>query len=123
MVDKIYEIKNAILEHVEMSMQDLNRVDVKEMGEFVDMVKDLAESEKNCWKATYYRSLVQAMETHDVDARGYDTQRQPVRQPVGFTSISPQNDVVKKLGEEYRSLPKEERLMMKSRILNVIGSM
>ena len=31
----------------------------------VDMVKDLAEAEKSCWEAEYYRSVSEAMERGD----------------------------------------------------------
>lgn len=36
-------------------------VDTHEMGEVVDMIKDLAEAEEKCWKACYYKSIVCAM--------------------------------------------------------------
>lgn len=59
MVDKIYEIKNKLIEQVEQQMRDRpDRVD-KEM---VDAIKDLAEAERNCWEAEYYRSVSEAME-------------------------------------------------------------
>ena len=37
-------------------------VDTKEMGEAIDMVKDLAEAEQACWSAAYYEQVVKAME-------------------------------------------------------------
>ena len=60
MVDKIYEIKNRLLEQVERDMREkgADRLD-KDM---VDMIKDLAEAEKCCWEAEYYRSVSEAME-------------------------------------------------------------
>lgn len=59
MVDRIYEIKNKIIEQVEKDMLDkgADRID----PEMVDMVKDLADAEKSCWEAEYYRSVVEAM--------------------------------------------------------------
>ena len=62
MVDKIYEIKNQVLEQIERDMREkgADRVD----GEMVDMVKDLACAEKDCWEAEYYRAVTEAME-HD----------------------------------------------------------
>lgn len=89
------------------------------------MVKDLAEAEEKCWEATCYRTVSQAMESGSSESpaqRGYEQQRQ-VRNPVGFTSYTARDDVVKKLGEEYRNLPQDERMMMKTRVLNMIGSM
>lgn len=59
MVGKIYEIKNRALEALEKQMGDkgAERMD----PELVDAVKDLAEAEKSCWEAEYYRSVVEAM--------------------------------------------------------------
>lgn len=62
MVEKIYELKNKILQHVEKETMDMQRMDVKEVGELVDMVKDLAEAEKSCWEAQYYRKVTEDME-------------------------------------------------------------
>lgn len=62
MVEKIYEIKNKILQRVEKDSMNMDRVDVKELGELVDMVKDLAEAEDHCWQAQYYRKVTEAME-------------------------------------------------------------
>lgn len=60
MVDRIYEIKNKLLEQIEKDMREkgTDRVD----GEMVDMVKDLACAEKDCWEAEYYRAVTEAME-------------------------------------------------------------
>ena len=61
MVDKIYEIKNKVIEKVEEVMRErgADRID----PEMVDMIKDLAEAEKSCWEAEYYRSVSEAMES------------------------------------------------------------
>lgn len=60
MVNKIYELKNRLIEQLEKDARDkgVDRLD----GEMVDMVKDLAEAEKCCWEAEYYRSVVEAMD-------------------------------------------------------------
>lgn len=59
MVGEIYEIKNKVIEQVMKDLKDkgADRVD----GDMVDMIKDLAEAEKSCWEAEYYRSVVEAM--------------------------------------------------------------
>ena len=60
MVDKIYSIKNRLIERIEKDMQErgADRID----GEMVDMVKDLASAEKDCWEAEYYRAVTEAMD-------------------------------------------------------------
>ena len=60
MVGEIYELKNKLLEQMAQDVQErgIERLD----KDRVDMVKDLAEAEKNCWKAEYYRAVTEAME-------------------------------------------------------------
>lgn len=59
-------------------------VNTEEAGQVVDMIKDLAEAEEKCWKAAYYKAVVEAMDEHedeiDVDPSrvrrmGYDNYR------------------------------------------------
>lgn len=63
MVEKIYEAKNKILEHVSKQLEErgVENVNVNQLGMMVDMVKDLAEAEKECWEAQYYRTVTEAM--------------------------------------------------------------
>lgn len=42
-----------------------DKVNTKEFGEVVDMIKDLTEAEKNKMEACYYKTLVEAMEKHE----------------------------------------------------------
>lgn len=60
MVEAIYELKNMLLEEMQREAQErgIERLD----KERVDMVKDLAEAEKSCWEAEYYRSVSEAMD-------------------------------------------------------------
>lgn len=64
MVGEIYEIKNKVIEQVMKDLKDkgADRID----PEMVDMIKDLAEAEKSCWEAEYYRAVAEGM-----DASGY----------------------------------------------------
>lgn len=62
MCDKFQEIKKQLLTQVEGQMAHLECVDTKEMGEVIDMIKDLEE-------AIYYCTITEAMnnlpeETH-----------------------------------------------------------
>jgi hypothetical protein len=64
MVGKIKEIKDKVLGRMETAMTErgsIDRMDVKEMGELADIIKDLAKAEKSCWEAEYYRSITEAM--------------------------------------------------------------
>lgn len=64
MVDKVYEIKNKLIEHIQKMADErggIERVNTSELTLYVDMVKDLAEAEEKCWKAEYYRTVTEAM--------------------------------------------------------------
>lgn len=66
MVEVIYDLKNQLLEEMERETKErgIERLD----KERVDMVKDLACAEKDCWEAEYYRAVTEAMEGQS----GYD---------------------------------------------------
>lgn len=49
-------------------------VDTDEAGKVVDMIKDLAEAKKDCYKALYYESVVAAMHESE-DVYGYNPNR------------------------------------------------
>ena len=56
MKEKLITLSNTELE------KGCAEVDTKEMGDVIDMIKDLAEAEKSCWAACYYEKVVEAME-------------------------------------------------------------
>ena len=66
--DDICELKKSILQYVASQIasgMSPNPQEVAILGEYVDMVKDLAEAEKSCQEACYYESVVGAMEESD----------------------------------------------------------
>lgn len=82
MVDVIYDLKNQLLEEMERDVRErgVERLD----KEKVDMVKDLAEAEKSCWEAEYYRSVAEAME----GGSGYGTQYGMSGNQMGYNGMS-----------------------------------
>lgn len=58
MVEKIKDLKDELLMQAEQDMHDNGGVDHM----MIDDIKDLAEAEKSCWEAEYYRSVTEAME-------------------------------------------------------------
>lgn len=73
MVEKIKDLKDELLMQAEQDMHDGGRVD----PETIDGIKDLAEAEKACWEAEYYRSVTEAMEDGQMgyeDGMGYARQ-------------------------------------------------
>ena len=65
MVEKIKDLKDELLMQAEQDMHDNGSVDHM----MIDDIKDLAEAEKSCWEAEYYRSVSEAMEDGQM---GYD---------------------------------------------------
>lgn len=65
MVEKIRDLKDEILSQAEQDMHEGGRVDPQD----IDNIKDLAEAEKACWEAEYFRGVAEAMEDGSM---GYD---------------------------------------------------
>lgn len=66
--EDICELKKSIMRYVmgEISSGfDCDPQTVAILGEYVDMIKDLAETEKHCHEACYYESVVKAMDTSE----------------------------------------------------------
>lgn len=63
MVERISDNKNQVLEYMKKDLEKYgpDKMDVAEIGKLADIVKDLAEAEKACWEAEYYRSVTEAM--------------------------------------------------------------
>lgn len=68
---KIEELKNLKDRFMKIACAELDKgvecVNTNEMGEVIDMIKDLAEAEEKCMKAKYYRTVVEAMEEYEFD--------------------------------------------------------
>lgn len=74
MVEKIKDLKDELLMQAEQDMHERGGVD----PETIDGIKDLAEAEKSCWEAEYYRSVTEAMEDGQMgydDGMGYNRGR------------------------------------------------
>lgn len=65
MVEKIASLKDELLMQAEQEMHESGQVN----PESIDGIKDLAEAEKACWEAEYYRAVTEAMEDGQM---GYD---------------------------------------------------
>lgn len=81
MTDKIKDIKEAkemLIDAFKGKLaQGVESMDAEEAGAVTDMIKDLAEAEKECWEAAYYKSIVEAMKkSEEGEGRmGYDPWR------------------------------------------------
>ena len=61
-MEKLKEMKDILVESVEEQLKDLRHVDTHELGEVIDMIKDLEES-------MYYCSITKAMEGKDEEEK------------------------------------------------------
>ena len=114
MVEKIHTIKNRLLDFIE-DVDDYGRVNANELGEFVDMVKDLAEAEKYLCEAHYYRSISEAMDDSS------DTKAEHSSLMKSGHEAMDKEEALETLREEYRKLGPEERSAMKRRVLTTLG--
>lgn len=54
---------------------DIKEVETKEAGEIADIIRDLSETEKNCYEACYYKTVIEAMEEEKSSKFGYNPNR------------------------------------------------
>lgn len=75
----ICSMKERLVDALNMHInQGIEHMDAKEAGEVADMIKDLAEAERNCYEACYYKTVIEAMEKGDAEEQeryGYNMNR------------------------------------------------
>lgn len=82
---RIKRMKEKLIEEAQSRMQNMDGGSIEQMGQIVDMIKDLSEAEKACLEAEYYDGVIDAME--EGGRYGYDDQggrsdgRQGYREP------------------------------------------
>lgn len=76
-LEPVRELKEKLLEcfKTEISTKGLDCVDTEEAGKVVDMIKDLAETEKECMEALYYQKVTEAMLSYEEPRYGYNANR------------------------------------------------
>ena len=98
-MERLKHIKESLLSCVEAQMGDLAKVDAKELGEAIDMIKDMEE-------AMYYCSIVKAMEEHEEDEELEEKMRTHMHKhsmyyPYIHDPISMERDIDKEHGRMY----------------------
>lgn len=71
-LDGICDMKDSLMRKVRGKMDDLDVErstiqDVQGMDMMINMIHHLAEAEKCCWEACYYKTVVKAMKEDDHD--------------------------------------------------------
>lgn len=66
--DDICELKTRLIDMVKAQLtKGIEGIDAKELGEVMDMIKDLSEAEKCCHEAAYYEKVAKAMDEYEPD--------------------------------------------------------
>ena len=73
-MDRLYHIKDTLIAQIQAQMSNLQQVDAKELGEVIDMVKDIEE-------AIYYCTITEAMSGDDTKWKSYYTEKDMGKQP------------------------------------------
>lgn len=71
-MQRIKRMKEKLIEEAQGRMQNMDGGSIEQMGQIVDMIKDLSEAEKACLETEYYDCVIDAME--DGQRYGYDGQ-------------------------------------------------
>lgn len=84
-IEKLCEVKKDLLEGLcgEIEVKGFHCMDTEETGEVIDMIKDLADAEKNCQKAEYYKKIVEAMD--DAEEEEETMMKLAMRDRMGYT--------------------------------------
>lgn len=120
MVNKIYEAKNRFLDLMDSKVEErgIDRVDLREMGDIADIVKDLAEAEEKCWKAEYYKAVTEAMETYGNSYSGRISKASPSHE-----HRSEHDDAMEKLRDMLRSANPDDRERLRNEVRTMMGAM
>lgn len=69
-MNDVCEMKERLIEWTKEELSKSKEcIDTHEMGEVIDMIKDLYEAEEKCWKSCYYKLLVEEDDTETYDQR------------------------------------------------------
>lgn len=92
---RIKKMKEKLIEEAQNRMQTMDGGSIEQMGQIVDMIKDLSEAEKACLEAEYYDTVIDAMDGDDrygYDDRGGSGNRQGYRESYMMDDRGDRND-------------------------------
>lgn len=74
-IRELCDMKSTLVTNVKAHLSNIETAETKEVGEVIDMIKDLSEAVKNEYEACYYKTVIEAMEegkhTGSEDMYGY----------------------------------------------------
>jgi hypothetical protein len=117
MVEKIKANKDRVLAYMETRLAQ-PQMNVREMGELADIVKDLAEAEKYCWEAQYYRTVTEAMEDNE-DVANYTVMKYDdgnnARRGYG-SGYTNHTNAVESIRNMLATMPHEQRMQIRNEL-------
>ena len=130
MVEEIKRHKDRVLAYMAKELEKYgdDRMDVAEMDKLADIVKDLAEAEKQCWEAEYYRTVTEAMDRSGYmpEGMGYGMGRSgynPNRDSMGrYARRGYDHDPIQDVRDAMGGASTEERERMKRELRQIVGA-
>lgn len=99
-MQRIKRMKDKLIEEAQNRLQNMDGGSIEQMGQIIDMIKDLSEAEKACLEAEYYDSVIDAMdngqrygyrEPYMMDNNGEGEGRMGYRNQYGNFPANPKN--------------------------------
>lgn len=73
-VERLHNMKHTLIGWTETELgKGVECVHAEELGDAIDMIKDLAEAEEKLWKACYYKKIIEAMDKAEEKEELYKT--------------------------------------------------
>lgn len=72
-MQRLHMMKDKLIKEAQNRMDNLDGGSIEQMGQIIDMIKDLSEAEKACLEAEYYDTVIDAMDGES-DRYGYPGQ-------------------------------------------------
>ena len=69
-MQRIKRMKDRLIKEAQSRLRNMDGGSIEQMGQIIDMIKDLSEAEKSCLEAEYYDIVIDAMENGQ--RYGYD---------------------------------------------------
>lgn len=113
--ERLRNIKEILLDAVECQICDLEEVDTKELGEAIDMIKDLEE-------AIYYCTVTEAMNAPEKDWKikkgdhhqDYDDDRMwHMEEPAGYDEREGRSHMSRKMYIEARDMKRDKSIQLR----------
>lgn len=125
----ICEMKDKLVSWAQEAMMNGKQViNTDEMGKVVDMIKDLAEAEEKCWKACYYKKVIEAMQEAPQGRMGYmpNWGREPWENPpthevrMGYTNPT---EMAKSIRDMWSTADPKTKSNLRTELNNLVEEM